>query len=202
MFSGIVDQVGEVARIEASAAGRRMLISAPGYWKDVGEGSSVAIDGVCLTIVRCDERDSEFDVVPETLRRSTLGALLAGSRVNLQKSLAAGERIDGHFVQGHVDAIGRIERVDRGSDAMWHFTVENEAMAYIVPKGSVAIDGISLTVASISPNGFSVALIPTTLSRTTLGGKKPGDQVNIETDILVRALVHRLESFHGVSSTQ
>jgi len=85
---------------------------------------------------------------------------------------------------------------------MWHFTVENEAMAYIVPKGSVAIDGISLTVASISPNGFSVALIPTTLSRTTLGGKKPGDQVNIETDILVRALVHHLESFHGVSSTQ
>lgn len=201
MFSGIIDQVGQVARIEASSAGRRLVIDAPGYWKDVGEGSSVAIDGVCLTIVRCDEGSAEFDVVPETLRRSTLGGLLAGSRVNLQKSLAAGERIDGHFVQGHVDAMGRVERVERGSDVIWHFTADNEAMAYIVPKGSVAIDGISLTVASISPNGFSVALIPTTLSRTTLGEKKPGDSVNIETDILVRALVHHLESFHSVSSS-
>ncbi len=194
MFSGIVDATGEVMASETSDAGRRLTICAPGYWADTIHGASVAIDGVCLTVTHADGEDAVFDVVAETLRRTTLGRLTPGDRVNLQKSLRVGDRIDGHFVQGHVDAIGVISRIDRDDgESMWWFELDDHAMRYLIPKGSVAIDGISLTVAKIDGTQFGVAIIPTTLEVTTLGSKRVGANVNIETDILSRTVVQQLE---------
>ncbi len=194
MFSGIIDATGEVRSCEPSAAGRRLTIRAPGYWTDAVHGASIAIDGVCLTVTSHNEADASFDVVAETLRCTTLGGLKPGHRVNLQKSLRAGERIDGHFVQGHVDALGTIARIDRErGESMWWFDVDESTRRYLIPKGSVAIDGISLTVAAIDGLRLGVAIIPTTLELTTLGTKRIGDAVNIETDILSRTIVETLD---------
>ncbi len=194
MFSGIIDATGIIAASDVSDAGRRLVIRAPGYWADTIHGASVAIDGVCLTVTHADVEDAAFDVVAETLRRTTLGRLAPGDRVNLQKSLRVGDRVDGHFVQGHVDAIGEISRIDRdGGESMWWFEMDEEAMRYLIPKGSVAIDGISLTVAKIDGSQFGVAIIPTTLELTTLSSKRIGDTVNIETDILSRTVVQHLD---------
>lgn len=193
MFSGIVDGVGRVTGSRASAGGRVFAVEAPGYWRDVPAGASIAVDGVCLTLTGTSGGAAEFDVIAETLRRTTLGGLAPGAAVNLQKSLAAGDRIDGHFVQGHVDAVAQIVRVEHSErESLWWFSPGAEAMAYVVPKGSIAIDGISLTIAAVEGDAFCVALIPTTLARTTIGRKSVGDRVNVETDILVRAIVHRL----------
>lgn len=201
MFSGIIYAVGEVRASDASPAGLRLRIRAAKYWTGLPLGASIAIDGVCLTIANRDDDEAEFDVVAETLRRTTLGDLRPGREVNLQKSLAVGDHIDGHFVQGHVDATAVIERIDRaGGESMWWFALDREAMAYIIPKGSVAVDGISLTVAAIKTGRFATALIPTTLEKTTIGRKNVGDRVNIETDILARAIVHHLESIVGDTS--
>lgn len=201
MFSGIIDAVGSVLFARSVAGGSELAIRAPGYWKDLENGASVAIDGVCLTLTQADERDARFDVVAETLRRTTLGRLRADDRVNLQKSLALGDRIDGHFVQGHVDAVAEVARVDQSPrESLWWFRPGVEAMRFIVPKGSIAIDGISLTIAEIRDDLFSVALIPTTLERTTLGDKKIGARVNLETDLLARTAVHYLESMRAAGS--
>jgi len=195
MFSGIIDAIGQIESSNPSPAGRRLSIRAPGYWTGVTEGCSIAIDGVCLTVTRVAHDIAEFDVIPETLKRTTLGDLKPGGRINLQKSLAVGERIDGHFVQGHIDAVATVTRVTRiGEDARWWFRPDAEALPYIIPKGSIAIDGISLTVVSVVDGQFDVALIPTTLERTTLGGKEAGARVNIETDILSRTIVERLRA--------
>ena len=194
MFSGIVDRIGEIQRVEPSPTGKQIVIRAEGYWDDLTPGASVAVDGVCLTIVARDLRDARFDVVPETLKRSTLGDAARARRVNLQKSLIVGDRIDGHFVQGHVDAVATVEQACRDRESSWHFALAPYVLPCVIPKGSIAIDGVSLTVASVSSSGFSVALIPTTLERTTFGEKRVGDAVNIETDILVRSVVHHLES--------
>ncbi len=195
MFSGIIDAVGLVQFSRSVTGGSELAIRSPGYWKDLEDGASVAIDGVCLTLTRADEQDARFDVVAETLRRTTLGMLRADSRVNLQKSLSVGDRIDGHFVQGHIDAIAEVAKVEQSpKESLWWFRPGFEAMRFIVPKGSIAIDGISLTVAEVREDLFSVALIPTTLHRTTLGDKKIGAHVNLETDILARTAVHYLES--------
>jgi riboflavin synthase len=198
VFSGIIDAIGTVTKCDATPSGRRLIVRAPGYWKGALAGSSIAIDGVCLTITQVSGDDAAFDVVPETLRRSTLGGLGAGGEVNLQKSLAVGDRIDGHFVQGHVDAVGRVERAEQSeTESKWWIRVDEEAMHYIIPKGSVSIDGISLTIADVADGCFSVALIPTTLERTTLGRKRAGAGVNIETDILARTVVSHLRSLQG-----
>lgn len=195
MFSGIIDAIGVVQAARTVAGGSELTIRAPGYWKDLSTGASIAIDGVCLTLTRADEQDARFDVIAETLRRTTLGRLQTGDRVNLQKSLAIGDRIDGHFVQGHIDAVAEVLRAEQSSsEALWWFQLEPESMRYIIPKGSVAIDGISLTVAKVQEDTFCTALIPTTLERTTLGDKKTGTRVNIETDILARTAVSYLES--------
>ncbi|MEK6644529.1 MAG: riboflavin synthase [Planctomycetota bacterium] len=194
MFSGIIDATGFIVASDVSDAGRRLMIRAPGYWADTIHGASVAIDGVCLTLTHTDGADAAFDVVAETLRRTTLGRLTPGDRVNLQKSLRVGDRIDGHFVQGHVDAIGVISRIDRDDgESMWWIELDDHAMRYLIPKGSVAIDGISLTVAKMAGGQFGVAIIPTTLEITTLGTKRVGASVNIETDILSRTVVQHLE---------
>ncbi|HKQ47801.1 MAG TPA: riboflavin synthase [Phycisphaerae bacterium] len=202
MFSGIIEALGTVQDAHIVAGGSELEIRAPGYWRDVTQGASVAIDGVCLTLTRADENEASFDVIAETMRRTTLGTLHPGDRVNLQKSLAVGDRIDGHFVQGHVDAVAEVVRVEESpAEALWWFRPPAEALRYIVPKGSIAIDGISLTIAAVQRDAFSVALIPTTLARTTLGRKKAGARVNIETDILARTLVHYLESVVGAPGT-
>lgn len=198
MFSGIVDAVGDVREVRPTAGGCVLRIAAPGYWSGVAHGGSIAVDGVCLTVTQATEAEATFDVVAETLRRSTLGRLRPGGSVNLQKSLSAGQAIDGHFVQGHVDAIAEVARVEQSEkESIWWFRMDAEAMAYVIPKGSIAIDGISLTIAEIRNGIFSVALIPTTLERTTLGNKREGDVVNIETDIVSRTIVEHLRRLMG-----
>jgi len=198
MFSGIIDAVGQVRQCKPTPGGRELVLRAPDYWSNVPQGGSIAVDGVCLTLTRAEQSDACFDVIAETLRRSTLGDLRPGDQVNLQKSLAVGDRIDGHFVQGHVDAIAKITRIHRPQgESVWWFRADRPAMACIIPKGSVAINGISLTVVDVRDDQFSVALIPTTLERTTLGKKRVGDRVNVETDILARTVVNYLRRAAG-----
>jgi riboflavin synthase alpha subunit len=194
VFSGIIDATGTIADVRQVPGGCVLVVrAAGGYWRDVSAGASVAIDGVCLTATGIDGGDARFDVVAETLRRSTLGDLGRGDTVNLQKSLAAGDRIDGHFVQGHIDAIGVVARADQTpAESKWWIRVDEAVRPYIVPKGSVAVDGISLTIADVEGELFSVALIPTTLDRTTIGRKRAGARVNIETDVIARTVVHCL----------
>lgn len=194
MFSGIIDAVGRIHAVRTTDRGAVLTVRAAGYWSGVSVGASVAVDGVCLTVTHVDGNDAAFDVIPETLRRSTLGSLKPNDAVNLQKALAVGDRIDGHFVQGHVDAVARVSRVEHTTrESILWLSPPAEAMDYLIPKGSVAVDGVSLTIAALSGDSFSVALIPTTLQRTTLGRKRPGDRVNIETDLLARTVVHHLQ---------
>jgi riboflavin synthase len=200
MFSGIIDAIGEVRSVHDLPGGKTLVVRAPGYWDGVKAGASIAVDGACLTMTQSDAQDARFDVIAETLRRTTLGQLYPGDRVNLQKSLTVGERIDGHFVQGHVDAVAIVvEARETAGESIWWFSTEDEPAAAttmsscIIPKGSIAIDGISLTVAAVRQGRFSVALIPTTLRDTTLGAKRAGAKVNIETDILARTVVQYLQ---------
>jgi len=195
MFSGIIDAMGTVQESAAVTGGRRLVVAAAGYWTGVAPGASIAIDGVCLTVTELRGETAAFDVVAETLRKTTLGELQPGDAVNLQKSLAAGDRIDGHFVQGHVDGTALVQRVEQSpAEARWWFAPPRELLPYIIHKGSVAIDGISLTIAEVKKNVFAVALIPTTLERTTLGRKQSGARVNIETDVLARTVVQYIQS--------
>ena len=201
MFSGIIDAKGSIVSADEVAGGRKLVIRAHDYWTDVDRGGSIAIDGVCLTLTRSDREQAEFDVIAETLRRTTLGSLRPGGEVNLQKSLAAGDRIDGHFVQGHVDATAAVAKVEQSArESIWWFALDREALTYVTPKGSIAVDGISLTVVDVRDDLFGVALIPTTLGRTTIGAKKVGDRVNIETDVLARTVVGYLRNLISQSS--
>jgi riboflavin synthase alpha subunit len=193
MFSGIIDAIGTIKSVDNRPDRTVLSISADGYWADLTTGASVAIDGVCLTLTHANESTAQFDVIAETLRLTTLGDLRAGQRVNLQKSLRVGDRVDGHFVQGHVDGTAEVESVESTSrESKWWFAPHHGLMHFIVPKGSITIDGISLTIVDVKADRFSVALIPTTLERTTLGTKQRGARVNIETDILARTIVHHL----------
>ncbi len=201
MFAGIIESTGRVLGLEGprapgpATASRRLLIDGEGLLDDVNSGASVAINGVCLTLVGREAGAAAFDVIEETLRRSNLGELRPGDRVNLERSLQAGARLDGHFVQGHVDAVGRVVEIDRrGGECLFRVAAGPDAMRYMVPKGSVALDGVSLTLAEVRADCFSVALIPATLERTTLGGRNTGDRINIETDILARTIIHRLDA--------
>jgi riboflavin synthase len=197
MFTGIVEHVGTVLATRTSVSGRRLRI-------DVGSqvrsglvcGASIAVDGVCLTVSEFGtETWAEFDVVPETLSRTTLGNLRPNDAVNLERALSAANRLDGHFVQGHVDTTATVTRVANTSgEVRLAFRLDDPQQAmYVVPKGSVAISGISLTVADVQDDTFGVALIPTTLSRTTLALRRVGDKVNIETDMLARIVIHYLK---------
>jgi len=203
MFSGIIDAIGRIRDARDAPGGKTLTVAAPDYWRGVPTGGSIAINGVCLTLTRSDRDTADFDVITETLRQSTLGELKAGDSVNLQKSLSVGDGIDGHFVQGHVDAVATVSRIDESvSQAVWWFKMPAEAMACVTPKGSIAIDGISLTIAEVRAETFSVALIPTTLEQTTLRSKRVGSRVNIETDILARTVVHYLRSLGGEQATK
>lgn len=195
MFTGIIEQTGVVRSVRDTLAGRALVVSCGPWDEDLAAGESVSVSGVCLTAARRAPAGWEFDVIPETLRRTTLGRLRAGDRVNLERALRAGDRISGHFVQGHIDGTGRVVEGphDAGEYRLW-IRPEPAVRPLLIPKGSVAVDGVSLTIADLLPDRFSVALIPTTLERTTLGDLRPGDAVNIETDMLVRAVVHILSA--------
>lgn len=196
MFSGIVESLGRVAALRAPRGGdhpARLEIDAAALLDDLASGASVAVNGACLTLVGRAGGAAAFDVVPETLRRTNLGGLRAGDAVNLERSLRVGDRVDGHFVQGHVDGIGTITAIDaRGADHVLHVAVAPSLSSYIVPKGSISLDGVSLTVVDAAEGRFSVALIPATLERTTLGRARVGDRLNVETDLLARLVVQRL----------
>ena len=173
MFTGIVREVGRVVSFD----GRRLVVDAA---TSAAPGDSVSVDGVCLTAV--DGSTLAFDVVDETLSRTTLGTLAAGDPVNLEPALRAGDPLGGHIVQGHVDAIGRVRSV---GDLVW-IDAAPELLRYTVEKGSITVDGVSLTVAAVDDGGFAVALVPHTLEVTTLGGVAAGDAVNLEVDVLAK----------------
>lgn len=196
MFTGIVQATGVVQSIADVPAGKRLTIDRQGWQpRDVSlaHGDSICVSGVCLTLVAFDDATLAFDVIPETLRRSSLGRLAVGSRVNLEPSLTPTTPMGGHTVQGHIDGVGHV-RALANDDGEWRLTIDtpDALMDYMVPKGSVAIEGVSLTIAEVDDTGFTVALIPTTLELTTLGALKAGDPVNLETDILARTVVHVL----------
>ena len=187
MFTGLVREVGRVTAADGGAGGVRLTVEAPGTAEGAQIGDSVAVDGVCLTVVARVESTLAFDAVPETLARTTLGALAPGARVNLEPALRAGDPLGGHYVQGHVDRVGSVRRVEPEGDGrrIW-FDAPADVLRYVVEKGSIAVQGTSLTVAETDAGGFAVALVPHTLEATTLGTLEPEDRVNLEADVLAK----------------
>lgn len=184
MFTGLVEEVGVVKNFSLGSV-NRLSVKCFKIIDSVKLGDSVAVNGVCLTVTRIGLKELEFDAVKETISRSTLGELKPNDKVNLETSLSAGKSIGGHFVLGHVDGVGIIKSVDSiGESKVYSFNAPEKVLRYIVEKGSIAIDGISLTVANCSNDSFSVALIPHTLINTTLVIKKAGNKVNLEADII------------------
>ncbi|GAT64848.1 riboflavin synthase subunit alpha [Planomonospora sphaerica] len=197
MFTGIVEELGEIAAIEPLKDAARMSIRGRTVTSDAGHGDSIAVNGVCLTVVGVDGEVFTADVMKETLDRSCLGALRPGSPVNLERAVRADQRLGGHIVQGHVDGTGVLLSREPGE----HWEVVRISLPagldrYVVEKGSIAVDGVSLTVAGVDGDAFSVSLIPTTLKLTTLGAKQPGDPVNLETDVIARH-VEKLVGAHA-----
>ena len=187
MFTGIVREVGRVAAVEGSDVGRTLIVSAASTAPATGVGDSVAIDGVCLTAEAVEGDRIRFHAVAETLRRTTLGELSSGDDVNVEPALRAGEPLGGHHVQGHVDGIGAIASVEAEGEGL-RVVVEAspEIVRYCVEKGSIAVDGVSLTVAELLEDAFAVALVPHTLEATTLRDLVPGQPVNLEVDVLAK----------------
>jgi riboflavin synthase len=193
MFTGLIEAVGEVVETQPGAGGMRLTVRtvlAP----ELTPGESVAVSGVCLTVVTAAGGCMQADVGPETLRVTTLGRLRAGSRVNLERPLRADGRLGGHFVQGHVDAVGAIAAVRPDEDFHW-FTISfpPELAPYLVPKGSIAVDGISLTVAALARGRFDVQIVPFTMSHTSLESASAGDPVNLECDMVGKYVVRALD---------
>ncbi|MEV7419752.1 riboflavin synthase [Streptomyces sp. NPDC089919] len=187
MFTGIVEELGEVAAIEQLPDASRFRLRGPLVTEGAKHGDSIAVNGVCLTVVETEAGEFTADVMQETLKRSSLGALEVGSRVNLERPMALGGRLGGHLVQGHVDGTGAI--VSRTPSEHWEIVkvaLPPELSRYVVEKGSITIDGVSLTVVEAAADFFTVSLIPTTLALTTLGIKQPGDPVNLEVDVLAK----------------
>ena len=204
MFTGIIEELGTLEALETRPAGARLKIRCATVLQDLTVGSSIAVNGVCLTAV--DRRPDSFsaDLAPETLRRSNLGDLRAGGRVNLERPLSPTGRLSGHIVQGHVDGTGEFLALDRLGEEDWWLRVRvpAELDPFLVYKGSIAIDGISLTIAALEGDALSVAIVPHTYRNTTLGGYRPGARVNIECDILakhVEKLLRKLELKRGLT---
>lgn len=186
MFTGLVADLGRVSEVERSGEGARVRIETA-LAAELREGDSVAVNGVCLTASEVDGGSFAAEAMNETLARTSLAELDAGARVNLELPLRAGDRLGGHIVQGHVDAVGRIAAVSE--DGFAHrvrIEAGEEVLRYVVEKGSIAVDGVSLTVAEVGPRSFTVSLIPETLERTTLGRVQPGKRVNLEVDVLAK----------------
>jgi riboflavin synthase len=196
VFTGIVEATGEVTAIEPRGTLVRLAVRVPALAREAALGDSVAVNGACLTVAEPHEEELRFDAVAETLARTALGDLARGARVNLERALRADARLDGHIVQGHVDEAGRVRALRReGEDVRLEIATSKAFAELLVPKGSVAIDGVSLTVVDAGPEGFDVALIPHTLEVTTLWRLAPGMRVNLEADVLgkyVRRYLERL----------
>jgi len=188
MFTGLVEAVGLVERVTSRQANRVFTIQA-GFAVELKLGESVAVNGCCLTVTKADKQVFEVEAVAATLAATTLGHLKSGEAVNLERALRAGDRMGGHFVQGHVDEVGKVRRVEQHS-GHWTLAVETDRRNshLLVEKGSVCMDGISLTVASVRPGEFSVNIIPHTWENTNLKQRRPGDRVNIEYDLVVKAV--------------
>ena len=191
MFTGIVERTLEVVAV-ADGNGTRAITLAH-QWPDLRHGESIAVAGTCLTIAAFDEKTVRFDVIAETLDKTTLGKLEAKSVVNVERSLRLGDRVDGHFVQGHIDGVGEV--VDQSEDAAgWRVTIEapHAVAPYLVPKGSICVDGVSLTITEVKGNRFGVAIIPTTIQLTTIGRLHATALVNLEADMLAKTVVNFL----------
>ncbi len=187
MFTGIIEEIGTVKQIQTAAASCILTVSATAVLKDIRIGDSIAVNGACLTVCRFDAGSFTADVMPETMRRTNLGRLRPGSSVNLERAMSANGRFGGHIVTGHIDGTGTVSRTKREENAVWvTVRADAEILRYIVEKGSVAIDGISLTVARVTEQDFSVSVIPHTGKETTLLSRQPGDAVNLECDIIAK----------------
>lgn len=201
MFTGIVERSVPIVSAVPSPAGLRLVIAVP--WTDVKHGESIAVNGVCLTVANTPGSAAPveliFDAIPETLAKTNLGSLHAGDEVHVERALRVGDRFDGHIVQGHVDGVARVMAV-QDNNADWRITLEPPAdlARYIIPKGSVTLDGVSLTVASVDGDRFDVALIPTTLQITRLGRRKIGDAINLECDVMTKTIVATMERLRGL----
>jgi riboflavin synthase len=196
MFTGIIEHAGKIIRVSPAGAGARIAVDLGPASEGVKPGDSVAVSGVCLTAAKVSGATAEFDAVAETLSRTTLGKKRPGDLVNIERALAAGARLGGHIVQGHIDGVAKAARVVKAENA-WelHCAADRLLTEEMIEKGSVALDGVSLTIAGVDEKSFRVALIPTTLEATTLGRVKEGDELNVETDVLgkyVSALLRRM----------
>jgi riboflavin synthase len=196
MFTGLVQATGVVRAVDPRPDGARVRVETP-LGRELSPGDSVAVGGVCLTAVEADRGGFAAHVVAETLRRSALGGLRPGARVNLELPLRASDRLGGHLVQGHVDGVGTVDAArEEGLGRVLRIVVPGELRRYVVEKGSIAVDGVSLTVAEVDDEAFEVALIPETLERTTLGAAAPGDPVNLEVDVLAK-YIEKLARAHA-----
>ncbi|GAA4580482.1 riboflavin synthase [Planotetraspora phitsanulokensis] len=187
MFTGIVEELGEVVAVEPQADAARLSVRGKVVTGDARHGDSIAVNGVCLTVVDVQGDAFTADVMKETLDRSSLGALRPGSPVNLERAVRADQRLGGHIVQGHVDGTGQV--LSREPAEHWEvvrISLPADLNRYVVEKGSITVDGVSLTVAAVDADSFAVSLIPTTLGLTTLGGKQPGEPVNLEVDVIAK----------------
>ncbi|MEU6993497.1 riboflavin synthase [Streptomyces sp. NPDC046465] len=197
MFTGIVEELGEITAVENLPDASRFRLRGPVVTEGAKHGDSIAVNGVCLTVVEHEGDEFTADVMAETLNRSSLGALAVGSRVNLERPTSVGARLGGHIVQGHVDSVGTV--VEREPSENWEIvkiSLPDGLSRYVVEKGSITVDGVSLTVVDAGPDHFTISLIPTTLALTTLGIKQPGDPVNLEVDIIAK-YVERLLGDRG-----
>ena len=187
MFTGIVEELGEVLALDVAGDSARLTVRAPLVTEDAAHGASIAVNGVCLTVVEAADGTFTADVMRETLERSSLAGLAAGERVNLERAVRASDRLGGHIVQGHVDGVDEVQ--SRTSGDRWDVVrigLPPGLARYVVVKGSIAVDGVSLTVSGLGPDWFEVSMIPTTLELTTLGERKPGDWVNLEVDVIAK----------------
>jgi riboflavin synthase len=194
MFTGIVEEVGTVVSFVPKGTGALLGVSTKLPLEEVRKGDSISVSGACLTVTGKEAGRFLSDVSAETLDRTTFRSLAAGSRVNLERAMAVSGRLDGHLVYGHVDGTGTVREIRHAGDSrVFHIQTDLSIMKYVVFKGAVAVDGVSLTVSAVHPGGFEVAVIPFTLERTTFGGARPGDRVNVETDIVGKYVLRFLE---------
>lgn len=203
MFTGLVEEIGQIKTVRAAGTSRQFTISAPKITADIKIDDSICINGVCLTVIRHDADSFEVQAVDETLRKTNLGQLQTGSRVNLERALRPSDRLGGHFVQGHVDATARVTNLEpQAAGKLMTVEVPESLCRYVILHGSIALDGVSLTVARLDENSITLALIPHTLASTTLGQRRPGDSLNVETDLLgkyiEKLLQHSNRSAEGI----